>query len=151
MRGWSEYRNDDYGFSFRYPPGWDLKLDENPVSTSYHHLVRLTPLQWPDTVMAIGFKRAGEDFGIQRTGVGSGELVEQGAVSFLGQDVSRVVLVLDATDRGVLYNGAAEIQRDELIFTLALDFLNPAPDAAGLSAEVEAVADRIVASFDLSQ
>ncbi len=148
--GWTAYAQPAYGFSFHYPSDWVMEEDLNTVSTSYKHLLRLRPKQGPAAVITIGFKRVGEEAGIQRTGVGSGDLVARGSVTFLGEPVVRQVLVDRAHDVSVLYHNGAETRRGDLIFTLGLDYVGEDRGTTGLSEEIEAIADRVVESFALS-
>jgi hypothetical protein len=100
-------------------------------------------------VLTIGFRYADEaHVAIQRTGVGSGELVTSGTVNFLHEPVNRVFLVSEDKTMGLLYNGGGEIARGELRFALNLDWTGDWTDPAGIGAEVAAVTDAIVASFE---
>jgi hypothetical protein len=148
--GWAEYVSADHGFSFRHPPDWTVEEDLRSASPSHQHLLWLRPQQDPLVQVSIGFKLAGEDVGIQRTGVGAGDLASRGGVLFLGQDVERIILVARGLDRSVLYAGGGEIQRGDLLFTLALDYIGPSSDDASLSQETQSQVDGIVASFQLS-
>lgn len=145
-QGWQRYTQPTYGFTFLYPPGWTMKEDLNQLSTSYRHLLRLSPAGKDTVVLSIGFKKSGENYGIQRTGVGSGDFYPRGSVSFFGEPLQRQVLVANGLDMTVLY-GAGEIRRGELIFTLGLDFIGPPTGPAGLTVEQEQQADWVVESF----
>ncbi len=145
--GWIDYAHAKYGFSFRYPPDWTLEEPQDPVHTMKDHLIWLKSSQ---AVLAIGFKHLDEDVLITRTGVGAGDLVTRGTVIFLGEPVSRDVLVLEGRDMAVLYNSAGETQRNDLVFTLSLDYVGES-SATTLQKDVQAVADMIVTSFELSE
>jgi hypothetical protein len=123
-------------------------MDERAQTTSYQHLLWLKPPQYPLVHMSIGFKRAGEDIGIQRTGVGAGDIVRRGTVLFLGHPINREVLVAEGKDISVLYNGGSEIQRGDLVFTINLDYAGSPMDKTALTDDVEANADLIAASFE---
>ena len=98
----------------------------------------------------IAFKRTSEDIMIQRTGVGSGDLISWGKVLFLGAEIERSVLVARGVHMTVMYTGPGIIQRGDLQFTFNLDYRGS--DAqTGLSDGVEANADAIVASFQLKK
>lgn len=148
-KGWLEYTNTEHGFSFLYPPDWTLEEDQKVPSTSYKHLIWLRPQKEPNVVLSVGFKRFSEDIGIQRTGVGPGDLVIRGTVTFLGQEITREVLVAEGKDMSILYNSAAEIQRGDLAFTLGLDYLGYPFDESTLQEDVQSIADMIVESFEL--
>jgi hypothetical protein len=149
-QGWQRYSHPTYAFSFLYPPGWTLKEDLNQVSTSYKHLFRLSPSGKDTVVLAVGFKRSGENYGIQRTGVGSGDFYARGSVLFLGEPLQRKTLVANGLDMTVLY-GAGEIKRGDLIFTIDLDFIGPPTGPAALSVEQQQQADWVVESFEVGK
>jgi hypothetical protein len=146
---WATFSHPDYGFSFHHPSAWTLAEDLRVPSTSYGHVIWLSApqVEGGEAVLTIGFKRPGEEAGILRTGVGAGELVEGGAVPFLGRDVLRQVLVAEGRHVTVLYYDGGEIARGEMVFTLSLDARAESPTAAALSAESEATVDWIVRSF----
>jgi hypothetical protein len=147
--GWQSYTNQEHGFSFRYPLDWTLVEDLRPDSTSTGHLLWLKPQSNPNFVLSVGFKRAGEDVGIKRTGIGSGELETRGTTGFLGQDVQQVALVCLGKDMGLYYDRAGEIQRGDLVFTLNLDYVGSCTDSSALTEAVEGITDQIVASFQI--
>lgn len=102
--------------------------------------------------LTIGFRRADEEAPIQRTGTGAGDVEIEGTATFLGQRLTRNLLIYEGKVKSVMYNNAMEIAVDGMVFTLSLDVLGNALgdyEAADISPEVQAVADRIVASFVL--
>ncbi len=156
--GWVQCTNVKYGFSFQYPPDWRLHEIVDPINTSYGHAVYLTPLADPSVRMIIAFKRADEDRPITPTGIGGGELVTRGGVSLLGQEVERIVRVELGKDMAVYYGwprsaavGAAA--NTDPVFWLALDCPCAAGDPAfaGLTPDVEQIADAIVESIEVKQ
>ena len=147
--GWQSYTNQEHGFSFRYPLDWTVGEDLRSDSTSTGHLLWLKPQSNQNFVLAVGFKREGEAVGIQRTGMGSGELETRGTIGFLGQEVKRVALVCQGKDMGLYYNRAGEIPRGDLVFTLNLDYVWSCTDSSALTEAVEGMADQIVASFQM--
>ncbi|MDX9830351.1 MAG: hypothetical protein RBU35_08825 [Anaerolineae bacterium] len=148
--GWLTYIHPTYGFSFRYPAGWD---PEPQTARSYPNIVRLVgPDEGRDVELTIGFRRADEEAPIQRTGTGAGDVEIEGTATFLGQRLTRNLLIYEGKVKSVMYNNAMEIAVDGMVFTLSLDVLGNALgdyEAADISPEVQAVADRIVASFVL--
>ena len=143
---WLTYANARYGFTLRYPADWALQEVTEPPHTMAGHLVQVSSDAGAQPCLSIGFKRADEAQWITRTGVGSGDLVPMGVVAFLGEDVDRVVLVLEERHMGVLYNGASEIARHDLVFTISLDVRGDVARGPGLTPADEEVADRIVVS-----
>jgi len=148
-KGWQVYTNTAYGFTFQYPPDWKLEETRNTAkspNTLNGHAVWLTSNTDNDVLLQIAFKRTSEDIMIQRTGVGSGDLISWGKVQFLGSEVERSVLVARGVHMTVMYTGPGVIQRGDLQFTFNLD---TSDSQLGLSDGVEANADAIVASFQL--
>jgi hypothetical protein len=146
---WLAYTNAAYGFLLRYPSDWTLEENQNPASTLQGHALTLKPEQTSLAVLHVSYKRFDQDLLITRTGVGAGELVTRGAVSFLGQEIVRQVLVDAEKDMTVLYGSGGEISRGELVFALGLDYVGLSTDVTALSADMQAAADMIVASFEL--
>ncbi len=149
--GWMEYVDAGYGFKFRYPPEWTAELDLRSDSTTYQHLLWLrAPSKPVDGVqMMIAFESVGENVGIQRTGIGAGELIERGSVMFLGEPATRIVLVLEGKDVEVMYGTTGAFQRGNLRFAISLAYVGT--ERLGLTADHEQVADQIVESFELIQ
>jgi putative hemolysin len=146
--GWIEYTDLAYGFKFRYPPEWTAELDLRSDSTSYQHLLwlRAPSKPLPGVVMQIAFEGVGEDYGLQRTGVGSGELIERGSVPFLGEPVKRIALVLQGNDMEVMYGTTGLFDRGDLRFAISLDYTGV--ERRGLTSELEKTSDLIVSSFE---
>jgi hypothetical protein len=146
-----EYIDAGYGFKFRYPPEWTAELDLRSDSTTYQHLLWLRASGKPvDGVqMTIAFERTGENFGLQRTGIGAGELVERGSVIFLGEPAARIVLVLEGKDMEVMYGHTGAFERGDLRFAISLAYIGV--ERQGLTPEIEQTADLVVASFEFEK
>lgn len=142
LQGWQTYTNAAYGFSFRYPSDW--RPEEAPNFLRFHHL------QHPMLVLTIGFRRQAEDAPIQRTGVGAGDIVTKGTVTFFGRELSRDVLLYQGKEKAVLYNYALEVKVDELVFTLSLDDYSPDYASVVIGPAIQAQADEIIESFELT-
>jgi putative hemolysin len=147
--GWIEYKDSHYGFKFRYPPEWTAELDLRNDSTSYQHLLWLRAPAKPvaGVQMNIAFEHIDENHGLQRTGIGSGELVERGNVLFLGEPARRIALSLDGRDMEIIYGDTGAFQRGIMRFAISLNYVGGEP--IGLITELEQVADLIVASFEM--
>jgi Tol biopolymer transport system component len=153
---WLTYTSADYGFSFRYPPGWrvsehrypsDVQFPQDPDSPNFVWLYRG---DGPEVVLRIGVRWPDEAAPIQRTGTGAGEIETQGSVPLLGRELSREVLVYDGRVKAVLYHNGQEIDVEGLILTLSLDAVGQDYAAAEIGPDVQAEADEIVASFVLA-
>ncbi len=144
--GWFRYTNNEYGFSLLFPPDWDLVEDRNYVC--------LRVQSEPTIILVVGFKRAAEAISISRSGVGAGELITDGKVGFLGQEISKEILRYQNKDKTILYklhDDATVIPVDALEFSLSLDDFRDNYDAAELSDIIQMTADTIVESFELTQ
>ncbi len=148
-KDWPEYRNDEYGFVFQYPPDWQVELDQREDSTSTGHLLWLKTPNEPLAVLSIGFKRVGEEYGINRTGMGSGDIVQRGTLVFLGEPVRRDFLVAQGKDMALLYDSAGLITRGDLAFTVGLDYQGGYESLTALTGAIENETDMILASFRL--
>ena len=148
-KGWLKYMNTKYKFSVRYPSDWTSREIQGTLNTMRGHAVYFEPRSTNLILLVVGFKRATENAQITRTGVGAGDIVQRGAVTFLGQPISRDILVLDGKDLAILYQGSGEIRRGDLVFTLSLDYRGNPTDKSALTQQFESTADKIVASFEL--
>jgi hypothetical protein len=137
--GFVTYSNADYGFSFRYPPTWQLAQEPNLVTLSQGTLV-----------LGIGYRFDTEDVNIGGTGTAAGEFETRGNVSFLGEELRRDVLVSEGNDKAVFYVGADVTQVDDLVFSIRLDDFSAEPDSAIPESSQDGV-DEIVESFELTQ
>jgi putative hemolysin len=148
---WMKYVDSGYGFSFRYPPEWTAELDLRSDSTTYQHLLWLKAPGKPveGVQLGIAFERVGENYGLQRTGIGSGELIERGKVLFLGEETPRLVLSLEGTDMEVMYGHTGAFERGTLRFAISLH--SAGTERIGLTDELEQTSDLIVASFELEK
>jgi hypothetical protein len=138
---WQRYANDSYGFAFLVPPAWDLVEGQNGLC--------LVDQSNPDVRFVVGYKWADDDLVITRTGVAAGELTNTGEVTFLGREIERNVLRYEGKDKKILYDNAAEIRINELMFSLGLDDFTVPYETAELTTEAMETADAIVASFEL--
>lgn len=134
------YSNETYGFQFEYPITWNMTEEDNGVilNKGNHRL-------------GINFRWADESdvhpyFG--RTGMGAGDLIYAGKISFLGQVIPAEVLLQDKKSKAVLYNGTDLIEIDNLVFMIVLEDLETAAyEEVDLSEEIMAEARAIVESF----
>ncbi len=144
--GWGEYRNDAYRFAFRYPLGWEIEEDQ-PPSTMVGHGLWVRDPALPQVGLQVGWRREGEDQRITPTGLAAGEIVTRGSVLLLGEELQRDVLVALDKDMEVLYGCTSAVRRGDIDLFLRLHCACSPTDETTLSAEAQATADQIVASF----
>jgi hypothetical protein len=149
--GWQKYENAVYGFSFYYPPDWivtptvNLHTDQvNPNSIAVQPPIGTA-------ILHVSFRSVIEAIQIAPTGMGSGELIERGAIIFIGETVTRSVLVAQGSDVSVNYVGPGmELTRAGLVFVISCSDPNGwTPGQAGLSPDLEQTVDWIVSSFSI--
>ncbi len=141
-QGMMTYHNTAYGFSFQYPSTWTLGgVGELP------NYIKLTSAKGE---LIIGYRRANQQAGIQRTGVGSGDFVHAGSIQFMGKTLQRDRLVYGGKTKEVFYQGDAEFQVGNLVFTLGLDYNGfRTYEDADIPLDVQKEADKILESFQL--
>lgn len=142
---WAEYRNADYGFSFRYPSeSWTLiqnpEGDDHSLSLAYKEMA---------IALRVKFKRLGEGADLQLYGGAAGDFLPQETVSFLGAEVERTARVYEDVVQAIHYNNTAAIQRGDLLFSIALVSNRDPERGAIIPANVQAEADAILTTFVL--
>lgn len=147
MSNWLVFVNDDYGFSFLYPPDWQVRQEHGPNHTLAGHLVYVEPTDSEQYRFTLALKHANHEMQLTRTGMREGEFFAYGTIDFLGSPVAKSRLELGDKVMGVYYDGAAEVQRGPLTFTLALDYLGDSATGGGIPAEIEQIADAIVSAI----
>lgn len=149
LAGWPMLTLPTFGFSLRYPPDWQVTETTDPGHTLAGHQIQIAPPGGGDIVFSVAYKRSDDAMRITRSGLREGELISHGTIDFLGVPVDKTRLEFEGKVMGVYYDGAGEVQRAPVTFTLALDFLGDSRTGGGISAETEHLADLIVTSFTL--
>lgn len=147
MSDWLVFVNYDYGFSFFYPPNWQVRQEHGPDHTLAGHLLYVEPTYSEQYRFTLAFKHANHEMHLTRTGMREGEFFAYGTIDFLGSPVAKSRLEFGDKVMGVYYDGAAEVQRGPFTFTLALDYLGDSATGGGIPAEIEQIADAIVSSI----
>lgn len=148
--GWQSYNHPDPPFSFFYPPEWIVEPDSNPVSTLYGQALFVHPAAETERVsLRVVFRPAGDGLLLWPTGTGEGEFVERGTLPFGDGTLKRVALVCEGRDQSVWYrnanDGAARL--GDLEFSFILSVQGACIEGLSLSAEMQALGDMLVASF----
>ncbi len=146
---WQTYKNMAYGFSFRFPPDWQVQEVTDLEDAMARHRVTLTDPDEPLATLHIAFKTADEDQQIAPAGVGAGEITDRGSLPFLGEDLPRQALVAEGKDFGVLYGGESEVTRGELVFWMGLNYVGDPTTDPGLSPEFQTLVDQIITSLQI--
>lgn len=134
------YVNESYGFTLNPPTEW--KIEQHP-----DYLI----LNRPGARIFIGYQWADEDPKPFRTGMPSGEFIDGGEASLLGQAVPKQILVFEGKNKVVAYNGRIKV--GNLILVIYLDPVETAGTSyqdVDIPPELISEADQIIATFALS-
>jgi len=136
--GWARYIRASHGFSFRYPPDWNLVEGRNYVALGRGTLN-----------LVMGYRLASEDVNICCRAVQpEGELATTGAVDCLGREVERALLTCEDRTKVVIYNSMDEIPVGDLRLLIAAEDSAPDYDSASIPVDVLEEIDRIVKSLE---
>lgn len=139
-RGWPQYNHTVYGFSFAAPPAWK-------VSELADNFIQVTSSAAPGIRLTIGIRWVDENVRIQRTGVPEGDIVLVRGIQFLGQEISKGILVYQDKEKAVLYANCVEITVGNRVFTLGLGSFGGDYAAVNLTNDQIGTADAIVESI----
>ncbi len=134
------YVNETYGFSIDPPADW--KIEQHP-----DYLI----LNRPGYRIFIGYQWADEDPKPFRTGMPSGEFIDGGDASLLGQAVPKQILVFEGKNKVVAYHGRIKVGDIILVF-----YLDPVGTGStsyqdvDIPPEIISEADQIIATFALT-
>ncbi len=135
---WRTYTNLGYGFSFQFPPRWDLMDGRNFIRLSRGSMS-----------LVVGFRHVTEDPNVCcRDLLPEGEVIEAGTVACAGESVSKALLSCDGRTKAVLYEGTREIAVDDLRFLFYLEDFTVDHEGANISDEVIEEVDAVVASLE---
>jgi hypothetical protein len=146
---WPMVTNPTFGFSFRIPPGWIMTETTEPPHTLMGHQMQVAPPDVENVVFSVAYKLADDRMRLTRSGMREGEFFAYGTLNFLGAPVEKTRLEFEGKVMGAYYDGAGEVTRAPLTFTLALDYLGDSQTGPGISAEIERLVDLMVMSFTL--
>ena len=79
----------------------------------------------------------------------AGDFVPRGNVQFLGQEISRDVLIFEEKDKLVLYNFASAVSWGDIVFDPVLEDGRIDYEVVDLPEEVQRQIDQVMASFEL--
>lgn len=146
-QGWTKYTNDKYHFSVLFPEYWEVSEALTPSLES--NFLILSPKSDPDVQLILGFKWADEEIRIERTGIPAGEVISEGTLEILGQEITRDVLLYEEKTKAVLYNNGMGIEENGLIFTinLGVDSSDIGYEAVDISSNYQEAVDEIIATL----
>lgn len=131
-----EYRNDHYGFSFRYPSGWALQENPNLILLTRH-----------TTTLYISYRWLTEDTVIYDASTPLGTFQANGTTPFLSKKLLRRLLVFEGKEKGVYYH-PPEVSAGKLVFSFRLKDLDSDYERIDLDQSTQDEADSIITTFD---
>ena len=115
FQDWAFYTNNDYGFSFHYPPNWPIQ--EIPSDTTHPNIIRV---RWEMLRLVVQYNRVGDHIPIGQLAP-AGDPQARGTAGFLGQNLNRIVMVEDGRVKGVMYQAPeGPVQAGDLGFDVSL-------------------------------
>jgi putative hemolysin len=133
------YVNETYGFSINPPADWEF--EQHP-----DYLI----LSRPGARIFIGYQWADEDPKPFRTGMPSGEFIDGGDASLLGQAVPKQILVFEGKNKVVAYNGRIKVGNFILVIYLdPVETVGTSYLDLDIPPELISEADQIIATIAL--
>ncbi len=133
------YRNDEYGFSFRYPPEWDVTEGRSFISLGYGSIN-----------LVVGYRHVSEEPNICcREHLPQAELVDAGTVECAGEEITKALLQCGEKTKAVVYQGTEEIGVGDLRFLFYLEDFSVDYDLADISENVQLEVDRLIRSVEI--
>ena len=150
-QGWWTYTHDEYGFSLMLPEDWKVEEITTGDSLLNGHMLNLYTEGYN---IRMAFRYVGEDMLLWPTGVGAGEVIEQGTLGIAGQPASRFYFVCP---NGVLntiwYHGNGNepnILRGEIEFSFILSLTDfYCEEGHSIDGKIQHVGEMIIASLQV--
>jgi hypothetical protein len=114
-----------------------------------NHFIQISPNSSPELKLMIGVRFVNEEVRIQRTGVPEGDIVLVGDVQFLGQAISKGILVYQGRDKLILYHNCTEIVVGDRAFVMGFEGSGGDYLSTDLPESLVETADEIVGTFSL--
>lgn len=118
-QGWWTYTHPVYGFSLLLPEDWAIEEVTMGDPLMNGHLLNLHPKNDASVNIRMTFRYPDEDVLLWPTGVGAGELIEQGTLLVAGEEARRIYFVCPTGEvQSVWYHGmdTANILRGDVEF-----------------------------------
>lgn len=132
------YRNEQYGFSLRYPEEWDVMEGRNFLSLSQGSVN-----------LVVGYRHRTEDPNVCcREHLPEGELVDAGVVECAGEEIDKALLRCGDKTRAVMYEGSEEVAVGDLRFLFYVEDFNVDSDAADIPRYVVNEVDGVIGSLE---
>jgi hypothetical protein len=130
------YSQTTYGFSFSYPPAWEIHQEKNAIT-----------LQRDSIELFMGFKKENEEASILPVPNPPSPLSQQGSINFLTQTISRDAFLSENNPTAIYYNKGVEIKSGNILFTF---YLVPAQQSTikEIDPKIQEEANQIIASFE---
>ena len=133
----SSYTNKTYDFGFDYPQTWTLTEQDHSVVLQKDKYRLGINFRWQDEQV--------DQFG--RTGIGAGDFIYSGKVSFIDQVIPVDVLSYEKKSKAVFYGGTGLVEVNDLVFMIALEDLETDYVDVDIPEEIIAEAGMILESF----
>lgn len=149
---WLTFTNAGVGFTLRYPTDWTYEVFTGDMDgKSVNTVTFLSP--GTKYYLTFGLRTKGADILIsRRTGVGAGDLKQNGTVTIAGKSVKKTELIYKNKTKAIFYPGAGSVFETQgfegaaefsIIDSAAYEAFNLAGAAEGISA------DKIVSSLKI--
>ena len=152
-QGWWTYTHPVYGFSLLLPEDWVIEEVTTGDPLINGHLLNLHPREGGLLNIRMTFRHPDEDVLLWPTGVGAGELIEQGTLQIAGEEARRVYFVCPTGQvQSIFYQGmdAANVVRGDVefgfIFSLQQFYCE---EGYSLDGKSQHVGEMIIASLRL--
>ena len=112
---WRVYEDAVYKIGFEYPPEWNLVVKELPGEV-FSLVSKAVTLEKDAVVMVIQYEPAGEEIALF-SGLGAGEVIEEGAFTFLDQGCMLNKLIYEGKTKMVWCS--AELEDENLFISIS--------------------------------
>ena len=150
---WWTYTHPDYGFSLLLPEDWVVEEVTVGDPLLNGHLLNLHPRVDETLNIRLTFRHPDEDVLLWPTGVGAGELIEQGTLPVAGEDARRIYFVCPTGQvQSIFYQGmdTANLLRGDVEFGFIFELKQTyCEEGHSLDGKNQHIGEMIIASLTL--
>ena len=143
---WLTYSNQEYLFTFQYPPAWSLQESPGEQGESEDEALGILELTKGTNRLVIQFQHESGSASLGPGGLPAGEVVEHGTITFFEHQIPKNVLVYEGKDKFVYF----EDNPGDLEFFITLDD-DPGPEydyrELSISQETQSEVEAIMGTF----